>query len=199
MRALGIAALCLASSGCATIVQGDKQTVAVNTEPAGATCVLKRDGATIATIDATPSAVTIDKSQHAIAMTCAKNGYRDTAGRLASDFEAISFGGVIFGGVVGPVVDASSGAMHSYPDRISIILQEKRFRSDRERHAYFDAKADAARLEAIQAIRTTETSCSSMRNDACALEVEAVRRALSDRLAEIARLRITATGPTRLP
>lgn len=110
-------------SACATIVEGTDQTVTIITDPAGAECKLERDGVALAVVNPTPNTVQVDKSRKAITVYCQKDGFEDAAATLSSDFQGMTVGNVIFGGIVGVGVDAASGAMNEYPESITIRLE----------------------------------------------------------------------------
>ena len=109
-------------SACATIVNGSSQTVTVSTEPPAATCTLDRMGQRVAAIAATPASVRIDKSKNDLSVTCGKAGYQQATVVHAPSFSGATFGNIIAGGVIGVVVDASSGANYSYPSDIRLAL-----------------------------------------------------------------------------
>src|SRR6185503_14258047 len=109
---VGVAALAL--GGCATIVEGTSQTVAIATQPPGASCTVSRQGAQISAVLSTPGSVKIDKSKNDITVTCSKEGFETTSVNYASSFNGATFGNIILGGAVGAVVDASTGANYNY-------------------------------------------------------------------------------------
>ncbi len=108
-------------SGCATIVEGKSQTVSVSTEPADAICTLQSPAIGTMSVK-TPDTITLTKSKHDIAIQCKKECYEDVTGILPSSFEGMTFGNILFGGVIGVAVDASTGAMNNYEPSISIPL-----------------------------------------------------------------------------
>ena len=71
-------------TGCATLVKGASQSVTVNTDPQGATCALTREGKQIAAVNSTPGTVSVDKSRKAVAVSCSKPGYQESAGTITS-------------------------------------------------------------------------------------------------------------------
>ena len=108
------AALAVQTMGCATLTKGTTQQVTLNTPGApGATCTLASEGIG-SKIVTTPASLVLDKSQHAIAVTCKKPCFQDGVGIISSNTEAMSAGNLLFGGVVGLGVDAASGAMNKY-------------------------------------------------------------------------------------
>ena len=116
MRIQVIAALMAAAAvcGCATIVKGTTQSVALNTPGApGASCTLVSEGIGTKTVT-TPATLTLDKSQHNIAVTCKKECFQDGVGIISSSTEGMAAGNVIAGGPIGLGIDAISGAMNHY-------------------------------------------------------------------------------------
>lgn len=108
------ASLVFALAGCATITKGTTQQVTISTPGAdGAQCTLKSDGIGTKVVT-TPAALVLDKSQHAIAVTCKKPCFQDGIGIIASNTETMTAGNLLVGGVVGLGVDAASGAMNKY-------------------------------------------------------------------------------------
>ena len=112
-----------ALSGCATIVEGSDQNIAIDTSPQGAVCEVKRDGVTIGST-VTPGTVNISKSKDPIGVVCNKKGYRTATSGADSDFEGMTLGNILLGGVVGVAIDAGSGAMNEYPDKVVLTLQK---------------------------------------------------------------------------
>lgn len=91
----GTLAAVLAFSGCATIMYGLTQTLAVTTDPPGAECTLERKGGEIAEIASTPAEIEIARSQFDLTIRCRKQGYFDATSKLTSDLS-------------GPIVGATS-------------------------------------------------------------------------------------------
>ena len=78
----------LALGACATIVEGDDQTVSVITAPPEASCELTRGGTAVAFVNPTPGSVVLEKSNDNVSVLCKKMGHFDGAGTLASSFKA---------------------------------------------------------------------------------------------------------------
>lgn len=135
-----IAALSLLGlSGCATITKGTSQTVTVNTAPPGAMCTLSRDSNTIAVVNPTPGSIMVEKDKDAISVICKKEGYQDNAGTLASEFQGMTLGNIVFGGLIGVAIDAGSGAMNHYPPMVTVTMIPASFESTGKRDQFFDA------------------------------------------------------------
>lgn len=107
---------------CATLTTGTSQTVTIVTNPPGASCQLRRDNAVIGTVSTTPGTVEVSKSSRAIAVSCTRPGHNDSTGTLGAEFQAMTLGNVLIGGLIGVIVDASSGASSSYPTTITMSL-----------------------------------------------------------------------------
>lgn len=115
----------LLTSGCATIVEGNDQTILFNTDPSGATCSITREGQSLYSNFTTPTSLQIEKDKDYLTITCEKEGYEKKVINADSDFEGWTFGNIIFGGIIGIGVDAASGAMNEYPSQIVVPLQKK--------------------------------------------------------------------------
>ena len=108
---------------CSTIIEGSSQQIAVNTDPPGATCGLYREGVQIATVLTTPGSALIKKSKQHISVLCIKPGYQQAGMTNRSDMAAASFGNIILGGLVGVIIDSSTGADNKYEGSVSIMLK----------------------------------------------------------------------------
>lgn len=108
-------------SACASIVKGSSATVAITTPPAqGASCSLSSPEGTWQLTS--PGTATIQRSKHDVQVRCTKEGYQDAAAVIPSSFEGWTLGNIILGGVVGVVVDASTGAMNDYPNAFQVPM-----------------------------------------------------------------------------
>ena len=85
----------------------------------------------------TPGGALVGKSAGALSLLCRKEGYLDAETPMESGFQAMTLGNVLIGGVFGLVVDASTGAMTTYPDTVSVTLAPHEFASDAARDAFF--------------------------------------------------------------
>ncbi len=106
-----------ALSGCATMMDGTTETIAVTTTPvAGANCLLS-NGQGVWTVT-TPNLVTIHKDKHSLTVVCKKDGYQDATATLRSHFN----GDTILGGAPGVLVDIQNGAGFTYPNTADIAM-----------------------------------------------------------------------------
>jgi len=122
MRFLILFSSVILVAGCATIVKGTSQVVAIDTPGApGANCELSSPGIGSRSV-VTPATIELDKSQHNIAVTCRKACFQDGVAMIPSYTEGMAAGNVIAGGVIGLGVDAATGAMNKYADRTSVTM-----------------------------------------------------------------------------
>jgi len=189
--ALALAVLIVAVlPGCATITKGSSQTVTIDTKPPGATCTLTRGGKRFAIVNPTPGAISVEKSSDAISLSCTKDGYLESAGTLESSFQAMTFGNILFGGLIGVAVDAASGAMHEYQPLVTITLIPEEFASAAERDAFFvDMKAEFLK-EAKEVTARIEKQCNPQTD--CDNQLKAAEVAKEARLADIEKKRLLA-------
>lgn len=185
-----VVAILLLLSACATLTKSSSQSVTINTKPSGAECSLEREGTLIAVVNPTPGTISVEKDKDVIRVVCKKEGYLDNDGELVSKFEAMTFGNIIFGGLIGVGVDAASGAMHEYPPLVTITLIPVEFASVEARDAFFDQlKADL--LVESEAVR--ERISRQCRDDVdCEHQLKAVAEAKQKQLDEIEAKRLEA-------
>jgi uncharacterized protein YceK len=112
-------------SGCASIMEGSTQQIAVDTTPSGAKCTFNRDGQTIATVDVTPGTVTIQKTRHDINVVCELNGYQPSDYLNESGTAGAVFGNLLIGGAIGWVADMATGSDNKYESPLNIALVAK--------------------------------------------------------------------------
>lgn len=113
-------AVVLMLSGCATIKEGAKQTITIDTPDApGADCAVNTaKGKPVATV-ITPGDVRLRSRKSALTVVCRRDGFQETSQTVKSTFNKRSR----FQGPEGMLVDAVSGAMWRFPATISILMQ----------------------------------------------------------------------------
>ena len=178
-----------AVSGCATIVTGSGQTIAVKTEPEGADCQFTRDKVLIARVNPTPGVMHVGKAAGAIAVHCRYDGYQETVGTVGSEFQAATFGNIILGGIIGVVVDAASGAMSKYPESVTFTLVPLAFKSATERDHFFNELRTTFLAEYEEVVSRIKASCNESE---CETQLKAAEAARDRRLADIEQHRLAA-------
>ena len=138
-------------SGCATIVSGSDQTVAISSEPSAADVVVRDETDAVVFSNKTPASVTLKKGKgyfkkKSYVVEISKEGYETQAVQLTGSANGWYVGGnLLFGGLIGYlIVDPLTGAMYTLnpkevntdlpslsadrnvlePDRISVVLLE---------------------------------------------------------------------------
>ena len=131
MRAALMAAVLAGAAGltgCASIVSGTSQVVSVETlhpsgNVAGATCKLENDkGVYYVT---TPGTVTVHRAYGDMNVKCEKPGYDAGLATFKSSTKGMMAGNILFGGVIGAGVDASTGAAYDYPVLFQVMLGQQ--------------------------------------------------------------------------
>lgn len=112
--------------GCATIVEGNDQSILVNTmrceQHGNPRCIVKnRDNAVVVTA---PGSALIEKGASALVVTCVSdNKLAKGSTTVKSRYEAMNLGNILIGGIIGLGVDALSGAMWTYPNEVAVNME----------------------------------------------------------------------------
>lgn len=169
----------IALPGCATITEGSSQTIQIDTDPTGAQCELTRNGQLVTRIPATPSTVSVYKESGDLKLSCGKPGYLDATLDTASDLQAMVFGNILFGGLIGVAIDMGSGANKKYPKAITLTLVPELFASAAERDEYFDRLRQRLNQRAEAQMDKVRQSCEA---SSCDEQLAGVRSALERQL-----------------
>lgn len=104
--AFSILLACLFLVGCGTIIHGGSQDVSIASEPSGATVEI--DGTEVGD---TPLTKSLDRgSQHTVEISM--DGYESEQVVVDKNVSGWVAGNIVFGGLIGLVVDASTGGMY---------------------------------------------------------------------------------------
>lgn len=110
-------------TGCASIVDGEHQSISVQTPPTmGATCSLTNNKGEWF-IPETPGSVVVHKSYDDLVVSCQEPGYVPDTVDVKSHTKAMAFGNVIFGGAIGAGVDVADGAAYDYPVNVVVPMR----------------------------------------------------------------------------
>jgi hypothetical protein len=142
------------TTGCATITKGSSQSITINTDPPGANCTMSREGAMIGAVAQTPGTLLVEKDKDAITVNCKKEGYFESALAMEASIQGMTFGNILFGGIVGVAIDGVSGALHQYPPMLTVLLTPDAFDSAENRDKFFDRR----RLSLLEEHGRTEES-----------------------------------------
>jgi hypothetical protein len=118
---VAIAALGVAVSGCASIVEGTTQSIAITTTPQpGAKCTLTNsEGIWYVT---TPGNAQVHKTKHDLDIACTLAGFKDAHSTVTPHFNGATVGNVIAGGIIGIGIDAATGANFNYPTEANVAM-----------------------------------------------------------------------------
>src|SRR5260370_12795467 len=122
-RGVAIALLTFAVSGCASILEGRSQEIAVSTDPPGAECGLYREeGLRIATIERTPGSALVKKTKNDIWIVCAKPGYQQAIYLNHSGAALANVVGGILTLGISTAVDSSTGSGNEYQSPSNVVM-----------------------------------------------------------------------------
>lgn len=155
-----VAGTCLMSllfiTGCASVTQGSVQAVKVETLGTGgeivdgAECRLSNEKGIFVT--SSGASVIVGRAAGDLSVRCTLPGRTAALGTAVSRSNAGLAGNILFGGLIGAAVDASTGAAFSYPSWMQLVFGEERlFDRSGNRHEgpvagqFVRALADAGR------------------------------------------------------
>ncbi|MBI3292709.1 MAG: hypothetical protein HYZ73_07890 [Elusimicrobia bacterium] len=118
LAALLVAALL---SGCASIIHGSRQDVRVTSVPSGAVVRVNLNNQATTT----PGVLTLNRKEIGYVLTFEKQGYKPVEVSLRRTVDGWLFGNILFGGLVGIVIDFASGSAYKLtPDEVSTVLTQ---------------------------------------------------------------------------
>ncbi len=111
--------------GCASIVNGQNQSVSIETRDdtgvvTGANCKLSNNKGTWYVTS--PGSTIVQRSYEDLGVRCEKEPLEPGIASVKSATKAMAFGNIIFGGVIGAGVDIATGAAYDYPTLITVLL-----------------------------------------------------------------------------
>lgn len=178
-------------SACATVTSGTDHTLLVESDPAGATCGLQRNGAGIGAVNPTPGAVRISKSRHDIMVNCEKADHEATSRTVTAGFQAMTLGNVLIGGVIGLAADLASGAAITYPDSVKVVLWPRSFPTAAARDAFFEGRLADTRADFATRIQNAEGACGGSTDQSCLQRVRDLRLQEQEEIRRIEERRTT--------
>lgn len=112
-------ALTLLVSSCATIISGSKQNIKFSSNPSTATIFIDE-----VEVGKTPFEMKLArKSEHSVMIKL--DGYQTYETKLTKKFNAWYIGNIVFGGLIGIIVDPITGAIYNLsPDDISAQMNK---------------------------------------------------------------------------
>lgn len=159
---------------CATVTSGTTQNISMITDPPGATCQLQRGGGIIGIINQTPGTANISRSSQAITVNCTRPGSLPAVQTIPAEFQAMTAGNILLGGVIGLAVDAASGAIARYPETVTLSLPPAQFATMDARDAWFAGRIAETRRLYAERIGQATSSCGGGAGSECAMRVSAL-------------------------
>lgn len=104
-------------SGCATIVKDDSQPVAFSSDPQGATVSINSVPRGV-----TPTTIMVRRSRKSQIVQYDMAGYKSQQFTLGKSVAGMTFGNIIFGGIIGVGVDIASGKATNYEDSVHVKM-----------------------------------------------------------------------------
>ncbi|MCG8508852.1 MAG: hypothetical protein MI741_06445, partial [Rhodospirillales bacterium] len=189
-----IAALAMSVTGCASIVSDNESNTYIQTDPEEARCELH--GQDFKRVVNTPGSVQLPAAAAPVTIACEAPGFQATTESLDTEMDGWILGNIIFGGVVGVVVDAATGAGEKFPPRVMIFLEPEAFVSEQDRNEWYDRRRTALEEEWQKKIQIVRTRCSQ--DTGCDGKIARIEKARDEKLAELEerrlRARISAAG-----
>jgi len=109
------------TTGCASIMSGTDQDIAMHTNPEGAECILTREGQQLRKV-VTPDNVRVSKLKHDIYVKCNMDGFYESTAHVNSGTQGSTFGNIILGGGIGWAIDSARGADNKYADVVTVTM-----------------------------------------------------------------------------
>lgn len=116
----------IAISGCCTIMSGRMQSLPIQSEPTGATVTVN------GTTYTTPATVQLDRKASFYEIKVEMPGFEPQIVTLYKTVNGWVFGNIVLGGIIGIIVDVSTGAASKFtPSELDIKLMQKQLNSSR--------------------------------------------------------------------
>lgn len=114
---ISLAVIVLLTVGCGTIINGSTETISINSNPAGATVAIEGHGTVV-----TPTTLDLKRNKtHTLHFSL--DGYENQTTTVKSGISGWVFGNIIFGGIIGLVVDLISGGWGNLePNEVNVHL-----------------------------------------------------------------------------
>lgn len=112
-------AIALLTSSCATIISGSKQNVRFDSNPATATIFIDE-----VEVGKTPFEIKLKRnSDHSVMIKL--EGYQTYETKLTRKFNAWYIGNILFGGLIGVIIDPITGAIYNLtPDQVNAQMNK---------------------------------------------------------------------------
>jgi hypothetical protein len=114
--------LSLISASCATIFKGSSQAITINSTPGKAAITIKTFAGVEVFTGVTPVTTPLPK-KHEYLVSIKLDGYKESTTQISQSLQGWFWGNLLCGGVIGMIIDWTSGAMWDLePESINITL-----------------------------------------------------------------------------
>jgi len=122
---VAIIASAVLATGCASITGSSDQTISVEAcenagQVSGAMCELDNDKGKW--FVSAPGSTRIARSNENLIVTCKKEGLKPGTMTVESSTKGSMAGNILFGGIIGVIIDHNSGAAYEYPTLIQVLM-----------------------------------------------------------------------------
>lgn len=152
-------ALVFLTTACASIVSDNKSTTYLETDPEACRCELH--GQDFKRVVTTPNSISLPAEAAPITVACTAPGYKRTTAVLDTKADGWIWANIIFGGVVGAVIDGAKGSGFKFPPKYSMVLEPEQYRTLEERDAWYNKRRDEITGKWDAAIERTKVQCKS--------------------------------------
>lgn len=119
---ISIGVIAILAAGCASIIHGSRQDIRVTSNPSGAVVRVNLNNQATTT----PGILTLNRKEIGYVLTFEKQGYKPVEVSLRRTVDGWLFGNIIFGGLVGIVIDFASGSAYKLtPDEVNTVLGQR--------------------------------------------------------------------------
>lgn len=171
LRLAAIAGLSLLSA-CASIVSGTDSATYIETKPVDARCRLH--GQDFTREVNTPTSLPLPARASPITVECNADGFQRTTQQLEASMDGWIFGNLIFGGIIGGVVDVARGAGKKYPPQFQIVMDPVAFRTEQDRDRHYNDRLRIANEKWDRLVTTVRGQCDQGASGDCQRRVEEV-------------------------
>lgn len=136
--------------GCATIMKGSDQQIKINSTPTAAKVIVKSTDGMVIFDGTTPATVKLSKKKEYI-VTVTMEGYKESTANITKQgIEGWFWGNIICGGLIGIVVDITSGSINKLaPEEVSIEMKTAYLENQEETFVLFQALDEEGNLRSL--------------------------------------------------
>lgn len=171
--------------GCATIVSDNKTFTQIETLPDGAQCTIEGDNYNNKIT--TPANVQIPAKAAPVVITCEAEGYNKATERIDTKMDGWTFGNILFGGIVGAIIDAGTKSGFKYPEKVVLELNKRNFNSIEERDTYYDKREKDFNAKIDREVEAALAGCHDDDKSLCERKVKKINKFREEQLLVIKR------------